>query len=100
MEIDRMTDCPECSKPLFYELSNDSMACTCGYRSPEPPVSARPPPIPEPAPCCDKFAHARLTGSDPEGYGCAIGWWDGEFHVGSMLDDPIDFCPWCGVGKL
>ena len=51
----------------------------------------------KPDPCtCPDFQRATEGGTDAEGYGRAIGQWQGTYHLGSLIDKPLKFCPYCG----
>lgn len=50
-------------------------------------------------PCtCQDFQRATEGGTDSEGYGPAIGIWQGPFnyYIGGLINKPLKFCPYCG----
>jgi hypothetical protein len=65
--------------------------------------SGEPTEIPEP--CCDAWAKAHERGTDNEGYGAVVGYWDFDGsgiekpHIGHEDLPPVKFCPWCGAEK-
>jgi hypothetical protein len=49
---------------------------------------------------CKEWRIACEGGSDTEGYGCAIGntqYDDAHWYLGSMMDHPLAWCPFCGL---
>lgn len=44
--------------------------------------------------CCDDFFNAMQVGTDNEGYGCLINYYDNKFEIGTVGN--FKFCPFCG----